>query len=96
MKVQLFAIRDSKAQAFLQPFFSSTKGTAIRAFTDGVNDPQTSFHKYPDDFTLFHIAEFDDESGVVSPLQQPLAVINAFEVLNAPQGNVSPLRAVEG
>lgn len=63
MNFKIFTIYDSKAEAFMQPFFMPTKGSAIRAFTDSVNDPKTQFYHHPADFTLLEIGEYDDQNG---------------------------------
>lgn len=63
MKLQTFAIYDSKAQAYLQPFFSQTIGTALRSFEQAVNDPNHDFSKYAADYTIFHIGSFDQSEG---------------------------------
>lgn len=69
MIVQVFAVRDSKAALFSQPWFSVSVASAVRAFTDAVNDGKGDFGKHPDDYTLFHIGTFDDQGGVVAPLE---------------------------
>ncbi|WNK13105.1 MAG: nonstructural protein [Microvirus sp.] len=71
MKTQIFCIYDSKAAAFLQPFFSATMFTGQRAFTDAVNDKSTLFNKHPEDYTLWHVGGFDDETGILTPEAQP-------------------------
>lgn len=63
MILKVFTIYDSKLEAFMQPFFMQSKGAAIRAFTDTVNDRSTQFNKHPSDFTLFEIGEYDDQKG---------------------------------
>ena len=60
MLMKVFSVRGMKAEAFLQPFFMVTKGTAIRAFTALVNDDKHHFGKHPEDFTLFELGEWDD------------------------------------
>ena len=52
MIVKVFGIYDSKAEAYLPPFFMKSKGEAIRAITAHVNDSQHNFCKYAEDFTL--------------------------------------------
>ena len=34
---KVFAVRDGKAEAFLQPFYSVNAGSATRAFDDTIN-----------------------------------------------------------
>ena len=73
MKIRIFTVFDQKAAAYLQPFFSPTVGTAVRAFSDTVNDPNSMLSKHPSDFTLFEIGGFDDQSGVVSSLSSHIS-----------------------
>ncbi len=60
---QMFTVFDSKAEAYLPPFYMQTRGAAIRAFQDTVNDPNHAFNKHPADYTLFIIGEFDDSTA---------------------------------
>lgn len=71
MKIQMFAVFDKKAIAYAHPHFFHQKGQAIRAFENAVNDGQTQLSRNPEDFALFHLGEWDDSTGVVSPLANP-------------------------
>lgn len=66
MKLNVFTCYDSKAEAYLQPFLMPSKGEAIRAFTATANDDKSNIGKYPADFTLFHIGEYDDQTGTLT------------------------------
>lgn len=70
---KVFGVRDTKSLAFLQPFFSISTGSAVRAFSDAVNESGSSpLAKHPDDYLLYELASFDDESGAfenVSPIK---------------------------
>lgn len=57
---KIFSVYDSKAEAYMQPFFMAAKGAAIRAFSDLVNDPQHTFGKHPADYTLFELGSYED------------------------------------
>lgn len=59
----MYAIYDSKARAFMQPFFSLNHDTARRATATAVNDPGSMLHKFPEDFTLHALGQFEDENG---------------------------------
>lgn len=59
----MFSVYDSKAKAYIPPFFFPKVAMAIRVFTDSVNDPHHQFNKHPEDYTLFEIGIFDDETG---------------------------------
>lgn len=64
MKLEIFAVYDSAVQAFMQPFFSPSKGAALRALTDAVNDPKHEYAKHSGDYSLFKLGSFDDNSGL--------------------------------
>lgn len=63
MKLQIFAIKDRAIAAFMQPFFAPSIGGALRAFQDAMNDGSTPMNKHPDDYDLWHLGEWDDQSG---------------------------------
>lgn len=84
MKLKVFSVYDSKAEAYLQPFFMPSRGSAIRAFTDSVNDPQTGFHKHAADYTLFELGEYEDSNAVFDLHQKPQLVANAAELKEKP------------
>lgn len=65
MKLKMFAIFDSKAEAYIPPFFCPAVGQATRSFSDAVNSNSHQFGKHPYDFTLFLLGEFDDHTGIV-------------------------------
>jgi len=63
MKHKVFTIYDSKARAYLVPFFLHEEGMAIRVFADCVNDKTHQFGKHPEDYTLFIIGTWEDEKA---------------------------------
>jgi hypothetical protein len=68
MRLKAFAIRDTKAEAFTRPpIFVQATGLAIRLFTDAANDQENEIGKYPADFTLFEVGEFDQVEGKLIP-----------------------------
>lgn len=84
MRLLAFAVYDSKAEAYLRPFFAETKGLALRSFVDAVNDPQSGMNKHADDYTLFEVGSFEQETGIFSPMT-PVSMGNAvtFKELKA-------------
>jgi hypothetical protein len=57
---KIFTVYDSKAEAYMQPFYMQTKGLAIRAIQDTLSNPEHQFAKYTEDYTLVELGEFDD------------------------------------
>lgn len=81
MKNQIFSVYDSKAGFFGIPVFFRSKGEAVRAFTDLSCDEKTEVGKHPEDFTLFHLAEFDSETGKFIENATPVSMGVAIEFL---------------
>lgn len=79
MQLQVFSLFDSKAKAYTQPYFMPQKGQALRSLDGIVNNPQTEVYKYPDDFKLYKLADYDNLSGKFIPLQEPEFIANAVE-----------------
>lgn len=73
---KIVAILDRKAEAFLKPIFVQSDGSAVRSFTDAVNDPSTEFSKHPEDYSMWSLGEFNDATGVfiADPLNNKLLV----------------------
>lgn len=61
--LRVFSLYDAKAASFGVPFFQPSIGIALRSVTDLVADVSTTIHRHPADFTLYHIADWDDESS---------------------------------
>nr|QXN72777.1 MAG: nonstructural protein [Microvirus sp.] len=78
MVLKVFTVYDSKAEAYLKPFYASTLGTATRDFANICNDPEHPFCKHPEDFCLFELGSYDDASGkfenLVAPISRGLAI----------------------
>lgn len=57
----MFTVYDSKAEAYLPPFFMAARGAALRSFQDTCNDTTHAFNQHPEDYTLFHLGQYDDQ-----------------------------------
>lgn len=79
MKLMVFAVYDTKAEVYGTPMFFPAKGLATRAFDDQVNNKESLFCKHPQDFTLFQIGEYDQESGLLIPLPSPASLGTGVE-----------------
>lgn len=78
MKTQIFSVYDSAAGRYLEPFFAPTPDVAIRGFREAANRPDHQFQKFPADYTLFQIGEYDAESGHIEPMP-PHSLGNALQ-----------------
>lgn len=65
----IVAIKDRAADAYLRPIFTKTVAEAIRIFQDEMNreaQDNLMFH-HPDDFDLYTLGKFDDNTGELIP-----------------------------
>jgi len=65
MNVTLYSIFDKKSLIFSPLFPAPTPGAAERAIADQVANPDTQLAKWPEDFALYRIAQFDDQNGAI-------------------------------
>lgn len=66
----VYSVFDSKASAFLQPYFTKSNATAIRAFQRCLLDPTSDISKFGADFTLVKVGTWDEIAGQMRPLDQ--------------------------
>lgn len=64
------AVRDLKT-GFDNPFAVRATAEAVREFNYLKTDTATKFGKHPEDYTLFHIANYNDVTGEITSLIPP-------------------------
>ncbi len=75
----LFTVWDSAAGCFLDPFVAPSIEFAIRGMREAVNTEGHQFAKFPEDYTLFMIGEFDAVTGALTGQEpQSLGVAVTF------------------
>lgn len=80
--MNIYSVYDHKAAAFLAPFTSKTTALAIRDFKTVANDPQHQFGKYPEDYGLFKLGTFDEDTAVIKTSDQPESLGLALEYID--------------
>lgn len=75
MILHVFAVKDRALDAFMRPWFAQSTGQAIRAFSDELNRPDSDMNKHPDDYDLWHIGEFNDNSGFLTKPEKGITQI---------------------
>jgi hypothetical protein len=79
----IYTIYDSKAEAYMSPWFVDKDGQALREFQDVVRNPDTPFHKHPEDYTLFKIGTYDEWTGKLESLDTPVSMGVGIEYIQA-------------
>ena len=79
MRLGLYSIKDAKT-GFMTPVLEQNDAAALRNFSHAVNQSDSLMHDCPNDFTLFKVADFDTDSGIIA-IPNPTLVADASEVL---------------
>jgi hypothetical protein len=61
--LRAYSIFDKKSASFNTPFFAINDEVARRSFDDLIRDKRTLVAQHPEDFGLFYIGLFDQETG---------------------------------
>lgn len=86
MILKVYSIRDAKAEIFNPPFYKHTHGEAERDFKKITNDPKSFVNQFPEDFDLYYLGLFDDNTGKFQPLDTPEHQLKAIMLKeSAPQ-----------
>lgn len=79
--MKLITIQDIKAECFLPVQTFKTKVDGIRAFETAVNNPDSQFNKYPEDFIMHEIGDFDELTGITKIHDRTIVIATAAELL---------------
>lgn len=94
MKLNVYAVLDLKVGHYQTPFYQHTHGAALRMFADAASDQTTTIYRHPEDFTLFHLGEYDDDTGTFTNRTKPEALANGQEY-RKPQPQLDITEAIE-
>lgn len=86
-KKLVYSVFDSKVGMYAQPFFMRTKAEALRGWQTVANDPETNIAKFPEDYSLFELGEYDEERGAFMNHPAPLNLGLASQYQNSAKGN---------
>lgn len=73
--MQVYCIRDSKADVFNLPFFQVNEAVAVRTFQTMVDDPSSQIHAHPGDYALYGLGEYDDDTGLFNTIDPHLIML---------------------
>jgi len=84
MHLFVVCVKDRAAEVFNRPFFVPHRNVAIRDFTDEVNRAaaDNQLNKHPDDFDLYLLGEFNDNTGEFS-ISTPQVLVRAKDVIQS-------------
>ena len=85
MKLNFYTVFDKAVGAYMRPFVMQSDGQAVRHFEDEVNG-DNPIAKHPEDYALFRIGMFDDQSGELIP-EECQCLRRAHEVVKKGNGD---------
>ncbi len=88
MIMKVFAVYDTQAKIFSSPSFMLSIGTAKRGFMDQANDKTKLVGQHPEDYTLFHLGEYNDETGTFKNNKTPDNLGVAITYVQDPQNKI--------
>ncbi|WNK12764.1 MAG: nonstructural protein [Microvirus sp.] len=76
----MYSVFDTKTSVYSPPFVARNQYDAIRMVRQLLDEKQANPAKYPMEFALFHIGDWDDEHGVVAcpPAPRSLGLLSEF------------------
>lgn len=81
MKYAVCAVKDRAVNAYNRPIYVPTVGVAIRSFNDECNKKDSELHNHPEDYDLYEIGSWDDETAIYSSLETPRVITRAQDIV---------------
>lgn len=82
MKLNFYSIYDVATGAYMRPFLMPADAAAERAFKGLALDAEHDIGKHPEDYTLFKVGIFDDNTGQIIAFD-PEKVVTALALVSA-------------
>lgn len=76
MTYSMYCIRDAVLDAFEAPWCALSDASAQRTFVNLLKDDDSPYFRNKEDFSLWRVAQFDTENGIVSC--EPVRLMTGF------------------
>lgn len=73
-KMKLYMVNDLKVGHWFPPQTYRNVAEATRSFELAVNEKGTQFNAHPEDYALYEVAEFNEETGEIKPYSAPISL----------------------
>lgn len=93
----MYSVLDHTAAIFLNPISFLNDGDAIRWFTSVVNaeDDKSNISKYPEQFTLYRLADYDDKTGTYHPRDEEKNTVAHQPISDKPHQIITGIQVQE-
>lgn len=89
MDIKLYAVLDTKTQRFMVPWYLHSDVEATRHFTNLVNQDNSQISLNPNDYELYALGVWNDETGETVPIN--IHVVSASACVNRPELSTNQL-----
>ncbi len=87
MKYGIYSIRDAAANVFTAPTIDLTDESAIRGFSQAVNNAGSVMNFCPSDFALYRIGTLHVEAGTIEPVSPPTMLVSGDRLVKVVNDN---------
>lgn len=79
----ILRIHDLVAQVFENPVCGDNGPSAIRSFEEAINNPESRYHKWPNDFELVQVGHYESNSPNIYPDDPPIVLVQGANIASA-------------
>lgn len=90
MKLYVFSVYDKVSKMYVDLFTSQTKEAAQRSFNSAGCNRGTMLAKYPQDFALYCLGEFDNSEGAIVGFVRPDLIQNFVDIQDVSLPDLTP------
>lgn len=76
---ELCAVRDGALNAFASIMTFQTVAQGVRSFADEVKRAESLMHAHPEDYELWRLGQYDEDTGEIHPCR-PEMIVRAKDV----------------
>ena len=77
--LKMFSVCDRVSETYINPFVLVTERDAIEGFRTIIAEEGNNYNKFPEDFDLVSVGQFDPQKGVIDS-HEPKRIINGWEL----------------
>jgi hypothetical protein len=77
---KIYSVRDNKVDAYGVPFFVDSDVQALRELHVAVNDNRIQLSIFPEDFDLYELGSFNEQTGKIDTLVVPKFITGAVSL----------------
>lgn len=79
-RLMVCTVKDRALNAFGRPFYVPSVGVAERSFRDECRNPESEISKHPEDYELFLLGDYDEETATFN-CGSPTLMMRALDLV---------------